>query len=89
MKKPPIPHFKSDQEEAEFWDSHDPAEYWDEFNPVRVRFAPNLSEGITVRFDPTTLAKLRQKAHEQGVGPTTLVRMWILEHLRQHEDRSA
>jgi len=80
--KEPIPEFKSRQEEAEFWDTHDLADYWDEFKPVKVRFARNLSEGITIRFDPETLAKLREQARKKGMGPTTLARMWILEHLQ-------
>ena len=80
--KEPIPEFKSRQEEAEFWDTHDLADYWDEFKPVKARFARNLSEGITIRFDPETLAKLREQARKKGMGPTTLARMWILEHLQ-------
>ena len=77
-----IPKFANRQEEAELWDTHDLSDYWDEFKPVKARFAKNLSGGITVRFDPETLAKLRTKAHEQGIGPTTLIRMWVLERLR-------
>jgi len=49
---------------------------------VRARFNKQLSEGITVRLDPETLRQLRERAHALGIGPTTLVRMWILEHLR-------
>jgi predicted DNA binding CopG/RHH family protein len=78
----PIPEFKSRQEEAEFWDTHDLADYWAEFKPVRVKFAKNLSEGITIRFDPETLAKLREEAAKKGIGPTTLARMWVMERLR-------
>ncbi len=33
-------------------------------------------------MDPETLRKLRATAHEKWIGPTTLVRMWILERLR-------
>jgi predicted DNA binding CopG/RHH family protein len=80
--KEPIPEFKSRQEEAEFWDTHDLGEYWAEFQPVKVRFAKNLSEGITVRFDPETLNRLRAEAKKKGMGPTTLARMWILERLQ-------
>ena len=82
--KEPIPQFASREEEAAFWDTHDLADYWDELKPVRARFAKNLSEGITVRLDPTTLAELRQQAREKGLGPTTLARMWILEQLKAH-----
>lgn len=79
--KEPIPQFQSYQEEAGFWDTHDTADYADEFKPVQVRFTPSLSEGITVRFDQQTLDKLREEARKKGVGPTTLLRMWALEHL--------
>ena len=80
-----IPEFKSKEEEAKFWDTHDFKDYQDELKPVRVRFAKNLSQGITIRLDPATLDILRSYAHEKGVGPTTLARMWILEHLREQE----
>ena len=83
-----IPEFKSIEEEAEFWDTHDTADYEDEFKPVRVRFAKNLSEGITIRLDPETLAQVRAEAKEKGIGPTTLIRMWILERLRRHESHT-
>lgn len=87
--KEPIPEFASREEEAEFWDTHDLADYWDEFKPVDVRFAKNLSEGITIRLDSETLAKLRSRAKEKGIGPTTLARMWILEHLQEEERRAS
>ena len=87
--KEPIPEFKSREEEAEFWHTHDLADYWDEFRPVKVRFAKNLSEGITIRLDHGTLAKLRTRAHEKGIGPTTLARMWILERLRELEEQDS
>jgi len=88
MKKQPdtksrIPEFSSLEEEAKFWDSHDTADYEHEFTPVRVKFAKNLSEGITIRLDAETLSVLRAIAHEKGIGPTTLARMWILEQLRR------
>lgn len=81
--KEPIPEFKTREEEAEFWDTHDLADYWDEFKPVKVRFAKNLSQPISIRLDSETLTELRSRAREKGIGPTTLARMWILEHLRE------
>jgi hypothetical protein len=78
-----IPEFASIEEEAEFWDTHDTADYEEEFRQVEVRFARNLSRGLTVRLDPQTLEELRAQAHRKGIGPTTLARMWILENLRR------
>lgn len=86
-KKSRIPQFASVEEEAQFWDTHDTAEFEEEFRPVKVRFTKNLTEGITVQLDPETLSKLRALAKEQGVRPTTLVRMWILERMKENEGR--
>lgn len=80
-----IPEFASREEEAQFWDTHDITDYWDELKPARVRFGKKLSEGITIRLDPDTLKDLRARAHERGIGPTTLARMWILDRLREQD----
>jgi hypothetical protein len=41
------------------------------------------SQGITVRFAPKTLSELRTQAETKGMGPTTLIRMWVLERLQE------
>lgn len=82
-QKSRIPEFKSYEEEARWWETHNLADYQDEFETVKVKFAKNLSEGITIRFDQPTLNKLREIAHEKGLGPTTLARMWIMEQMKQ------
>lgn len=78
-----IPVFSSIEEEAEFWDTHDVTDYWDEMKPAKVRFAKNLSQGMTIRLDLDTTIKLRSEAAKKGIGPTTLVRMWVIERLQQ------
>src|SRR5579862_3645321 len=84
-----IPDFASREEMAKFWDTHDASDYWDELKPVRVRVAKNLSEPLTIRLDPETLAELRLQAQEKGIGPTTLARMWVLERLHAGSDRAS
>jgi len=81
-KQSRIPEFASVEDEAEFWDTHDITDFLDELTPVRVKFAKNLSQGISVRLDPATTLKLRAEAAKKGIGPTTLVRMWVIENLR-------
>ncbi|MBI3979355.1 MAG: hypothetical protein HY331_14325 [Chloroflexi bacterium] len=58
------------------------ADYWGEARPVRARFAKRLSQALAVRLDQETLEKLREEARARGIGPTTLVRMWVLERLQ-------
>jgi len=83
-----IPKFKSKEEEAAFWDKHSFTDYLDELEPVKVKFAKKLSDGITVRFSKKTLSAIRDEADEKGVGPTTLIRMWVLEHLKNKNTKS-
>ena len=80
-----IPEFSSYEKEAKWFETHSIADYLDEFKPVKTRFAKNLSEGITIRFDQPTLNKIRQFAYKKGIGPTTLARMWIIEQMNQQK----
>jgi CopG antitoxin of type II toxin-antitoxin system len=91
-KQPPraksrIPEFESREEEARWFDTHDLGDYEDEFKPVRVRFSKNLTHGLTVQLDPSTVEKLRVRAQKKGMGPTQLVRMWVLERLEHPESK--
>jgi predicted HicB family RNase H-like nuclease len=78
-----IPEFASREEEAQFWDTHSLSDYVEQLSPVEAEFAKGLSQGITVRFDPKTMTELRVRARTKGVGPTTLIRMWVLERLQE------
>ena len=78
----PLPGKEATRDQAaQFCDTHSAADYWDELKSIKVRFAKNLSEGATIRFDSQTLTKLRKIAVKKGIGPTTLARMWIMERL--------
>jgi hypothetical protein len=84
QKKSRIPEFTSRAEEAASWDMHDLTDYWDEFKVVDskdVTVEKSLSTGITVRLTPDLLRQLRNLAKQRGIGPSTLARMWIIEHL--------
>lgn len=78
----PAKPFKSLEEEANFWDSHDAVEVFGK--DIKVGFhRANKTHTITIRFEPKKLQSLREKADKMGVGPTTLARMWIMEKLNQ------
>ncbi len=89
-----IPTFASREEEAAFWDTHDITEYLDELTPVAMRAAHpiqvrNLSANVQVRFDEETNKKLEDQAQARGVKKATLIRMWILDRLKEEEHRQA
>lgn len=57
---------------------------WDETDEVvQAEFKKPLDKVIPVRLSGEKWEELRKEAHELGIGPTTLARMWILERLRQ------
>ena len=48
----------------------------------------NKSINLTIRFDQETVEALKDAASKRGLGATTLVRMWVLEQLRQETHTS-
>jgi hypothetical protein len=51
---PKLPHFASEQEEVEFWATHDSTEYLDETEPVDVTFIDaRSSEGGSPSKNPS------------------------------------
>jgi predicted DNA binding CopG/RHH family protein len=82
-KKDPLPENVSREALAHFWDTHSIADYQDDLQPVAVRLDKGVPEGITIRFNSKTLETLRHTASRMGIGPTTLIRMWVLERLER------
>lgn len=81
QKKQIIPNnatFEDRDKEAKFWEEH-----FDEAfatgKSVQGKFAKNLSESINIRLDAESLNIVRNQAKEKGLGPTQLIRMWIME----------
>jgi hypothetical protein len=64
-----------DIEHGEAWDERDEV--------VEVQVKKPLDKVIPVRLSAEKWEEVRKEAQELGIGPTTLARMWILEHLQQ------
>ncbi|MBU3978408.1 BrnA antitoxin family protein [Patescibacteria group bacterium] len=72
--------FRDREKEAKFWEENfDDA--WEAGKPRKAKFAKNLSETINIRLDSKTLNIVRDEAKNKGLGPTQLIRMWILEKI--------
>lgn len=79
----PIPPFKTLDEEAEFWDTHDTTD----FGKVPLLSLPLLEtekeDSLTVRLQKTVKTKLARVARAKGISVGTLSRMWLIEKLSQ------
>src|SRR5437773_11645129 len=86
-----IPKFQNEQEESEFWDTHDSTEFLDETTPINVKFVGPRPRKvhISLRFDQETIDSLKMVAEHKGIGYQTLIRMWVMEQLALHVDATA
>jgi hypothetical protein len=80
-KRDPIPqHFKSIEEAAEFWDSHDLADYWDVTS--EAHFDVDIQRRVFLTaLEPELAKKLIACAHERGISTETLINVWLTEKL--------
>lgn len=88
QKKPVKSVFTDRKKEAKFWEKNFET-IWSKSKPVKVAFAKNLSESINVRLDPDVLLQVRNTAKEKGLGPTQLIRTWIMEKVRNGRSLSS
>ncbi|MBU1660157.1 MAG: BrnA antitoxin family protein [Chloroflexi bacterium] len=79
------PEFASEKEESEFWDTHDSTEFLDETEPVEMTFvdARPPKKQISLRLDHTVIEKLKTISAGRGIGYQTMIRMWVMDRLRE------
>ena len=76
-----IPDFKSNEEEAKFWDTHSTADYID-WSKAEETIFPNLklsSESISIRLPAPLLAHIKALANEKGVPYQSLMKVYLSE----------
>jgi predicted DNA binding CopG/RHH family protein len=78
-----IPKFKTEDEEREFWATHDSTEYFDWSKAERVVF-PNLkptTRTISLRLPNSMLERLKVAANKRDVPYQSLIKMFLKERL--------
>lgn len=91
MNRPkPIKPFKTLDEEARFWDTHDLSRLFDDPNIPLKKLEPLESEKtatLTLRVQKSVKEKIERIARLKGINPSTLSRMWLVEKLMQFDRR--
>jgi len=79
----PIPkHFKTIEEAAEFWDTHDLADYWDLTR--EAHFDVDIQRRVFLTaLEPELAKKLVARARKQGISTETLINIWLAEKLAE------
>ena len=81
-----VPHFASEAEEREFWETHDSMEYLDWTAAQRV-ILPNLkptTKTISLRLPQHLLDSIKAAANARDVPYQSLIKVWLQEKLRSH-----
>ncbi len=91
FKFKPLSPFKTYEEEANFWDTHDTTELIDkstlrfkgktlvaDVDPEKVKMAASM----TIRLQTRLQRKLESVASQMGLSVSSLARMWLIEKLR-------
>jgi predicted DNA binding CopG/RHH family protein len=84
-----IPKFKTEDEEREFWATHDASEYLD-WRPAQRAVFPSLKPStrtISLRLPENMLDQLRQLANKQDVPYQSLIKTILRERLDHEYNR--
>ena len=81
-----IPHFESEDEEREFWATHDSTEFidWDraERNPSFPNLKPS-TRSVSIRLPESLLAQLKMLANKKDVPYQSLMKTFLAEKVRE------
>ncbi len=80
-----IPQFKNEDEEREFWATHDSTDYVDWSKAEEVIF-PNLkpsTESISLRLPSFLLARIKQLANKKDVPYQSLMKIFLSEKVEE------
>lgn len=81
-----IPEFKNEDEEDEFWSTHDSTEYIDWSKAIVNPAFPNLkmsTKTITIRVPESLLNSLKMLANKKDVPYQSLMKIFLDEKVRE------
>ena len=98
--KMPLLRFRSDEEAADYFQTHSVADVWNQLpqvepakaskalqKSIRERHAAAKSP-ISIRLDPEQIAAAKKIAAAKSVGYQTQLRMWIAEGIKREAKRA-
>ena len=80
-----IPNFKNEDQERDFWASHDTTEYFDIDKPIELdlsRLKPS-TESISLRLPAYLLARIKQLANFKDVSYQSLIKVFLADRVKQ------
>ncbi len=93
-KSKPIPKFKREEEEREFWQTHDTTNYFDfsKENRVEIEFDEGVEapvKSISLRLPREMLNDLKVLANKKDVPYQSLIKVYLAEKINEERKKSA
>lgn len=89
---PNLPVCQTDEEEAEFWDTHSTADYWDEMEPatdVTIHVSRLPHRLISLPLSQALFTDIKRIAEERGIPYERLVRQWLTERVKEERRKAS
>jgi predicted DNA binding CopG/RHH family protein len=88
----PVPQFSTEDEEREFWATHDATEYIDwskaERNPILVHLKPS-TRTVSIRLPESLIAALKIQANKRDIPYQSLMKMYLSEKVKEETSTDA
>lgn len=93
-----LPEFRSEAEEAEFWDTHNSLDYLESDEPVEIELDPELAakireraqtKRVTLRLRVSQIEAAKEIARKKDIPYQTLIRSWVAEAIRREQEGRA
>jgi len=84
-KVKPIPKFKNEDEERDFWATHDATDYFDMSKPVKLDLSKlkPTTESISLRLPAYLLARIKEIANSRDVPYQSLMKIFLAERVEK------
>lgn len=82
-----IPKFKTKEEAAKYWETHSFKDYHKDTKDAEIVFVKKPKKTVAIRLDPDDIKSVEKIAERKGLSYTSLLRMWIKEHLSREARR--
>lgn len=80
-----IPKFKNEDEEREFWATHDTTDYFDFSKPIKLNLSKlkPSTKSVTIRLPDSLLYDLKMLANKRDVPYQSLMKIFLAERIKQ------
>jgi predicted DNA binding CopG/RHH family protein len=89
----PVPKFRNEQDERDFWSTHDTTEYFDfsKSSRVEIDFDPGIEapvKSISLRLPREMLNQLKVLANKKDIPYQSLIKVYLAEKIAQERKAS-